>query len=93
MRPLAPFLVHNSRLVYAAGLAVLAALVSATLWFWAANVPLRASDFAAYGGLPPDAQQQFARQVRLNSHAALATGISAFHAQTGAGGLESFERM
>jgi hypothetical protein len=58
-------------------LAVLAALASAALWFWAARVPLDPRDFAAYGGLPPEAQRQFTKQVGLNGYAALATGISA----------------
>lgn len=59
------------------GLAVIAALFSAGLWFWAANINLDAAEFGAYGGATENSVKQFARQARLNSHAAMATGVSA----------------
>jgi hypothetical protein len=58
-------------------LAVAAAFTSAGLWVWAANVKLSAAEFGHYGGVPERAIAQFAKQARLNSHAAIATGISA----------------
>jgi hypothetical protein len=65
------------RMVVFRWLAVMAALVSAGLWFAAAMVPLQASEFATYGKLTPEAQRLFVRQVRLAGSAAIATGISA----------------
>jgi hypothetical protein len=58
-------------------LAVIAVLLSAGLWFWAANIKLDAAEFGAYGGATQNSVKQFARQARLNSHAAMATGVSA----------------
>jgi hypothetical protein len=58
-------------------LAVIAALLSAGLWFWAANIKLNAAEFGAYGGATENSVKQFARQAQLNSYAAMATGVSA----------------
>ena len=58
-------------------LAVVAAIVSAGLWFWAANVKLDAVKFSAYGGATPNSVKQFVKQARLSSWAAMATGVSA----------------
>jgi hypothetical protein len=57
-------------------LAVIAALLSAGLWSWAANIKLDAAGFGAYGGATQNSVKQFAKQARLNSRAAIATGIS-----------------
>ena len=57
--------------------AVVAAILSAGLWFWAANVKLDAAEFGAYGGATSNSVKQFAKQARLNSWAAMATGASA----------------
>jgi hypothetical protein len=64
------------RMVVFRWLAVMAAIVSAGLWFAAAIVPLQASEFAAHGKLTPEAQRLFVKQVRLAGGAATATGIS-----------------
>jgi hypothetical protein len=56
-------------------LAVLAAFASAGLWRWAANVKISTAEFGHYGGVPQEAIDLFAKQARLNSHAAI--GISA----------------
>lgn len=58
-------------------LAIVAAAVSAALWFWVAHVPLDPREFATFGELPKTDQLQLIRQVRLDGYAALATGISA----------------
>jgi len=58
-------------------LAVITAVLSAGLWFWAANIKLDAAEFGAYGGATENSVKQFARQARLNGWAALATGVSA----------------
>ena len=58
-------------------LAVITAALSAALWFWASNIKLNAADFGGWGGATPEAVKQFAKQARLNSRAAIATGISA----------------
>lgn len=58
-------------------LAVMMALMAAALWFRAATLKLDAADLGAYGGSTAEAVAQFARQARLNSWAAAATGISA----------------
>jgi hypothetical protein len=41
------------------GLAILAAMVSAALWFWAEKVPLDPRRFSVYGGLQPEDQWLF----------------------------------
>jgi hypothetical protein len=53
------------------GLAVIAASLSAVLWFWAARLKVDPANFA------PDSVKQTERQSRLNRWAALATGFSA----------------
>ena len=59
-------------------LAVVAAVVSAILWFWAARgIKVDAADFGAFGGATPEAVAGFDKQARLNGYAATATGVSA----------------
>lgn len=59
---------------------VIAGLVSAFLWFWAAFGPGVTFDtkmFGVYGGLPEAEAAKLQAQVRLNGFAALAAGVSA----------------
>jgi hypothetical protein len=62
-------------------LAVGAALVSASLWLWAARVKIDAAEFGAefgaYGGATPASVAAFRKQNSLNSYAAVATAASA----------------
>lgn len=57
--------------------AVVVALVSAGLWFWAARVKIDAAGFGAYGGATPQSVAAFKKQNMLNGYAAAATGLSA----------------
>jgi hypothetical protein len=60
------------------GLAVLSALVSAALWFWAAwGIQIDASEFGDFRPKENPLDQRYRKQARLNASAAIATGMSA----------------
>jgi hypothetical protein len=53
--------------------AVLASLVAASLWFLSSNIKI---EFGAYGGMSPADRKKLSRQSKLNSAAALLTGVA-----------------
>jgi hypothetical protein len=52
---------------------VLVAIVAATLWFWSSRIKVQ---FGGYGGLSPEDQRKLRLQARLNSGAAMLTGVA-----------------
>ncbi|RYF78127.1 MAG: hypothetical protein EOO29_20160 [Comamonadaceae bacterium] len=57
------------------GLAIIAALISAGLWFWASQLPA-VFPKAYLSGPPPEIERIVIKQARLNSYAAVCTGIA-----------------
>lgn len=56
--------------------ALIAALISAALWFWSAKMRINYSAMGTFNGPAPSVLKQLHQQARLNRWAALATGLS-----------------